>query len=140
MALVSLDIEPSRRQLRHFSGIWFPALVGVIGYLGLRWGWWDLASLAPIWLFAGTIALVGVCNPRFIRPVFFGLIYAVYPIGLVLSQVILAVVYFAVITPVGLALRKLAEDPMKRSLDRSAESYWVRRAPGEDMESYLRQY
>jgi hypothetical protein len=65
---------------------------------------------------------------------------AVYPIGLVIAHVLLGVVYFGWITPVGLLMRLFGRDPMHRRLDRSAASYWVRRRPASSASQYFRQY
>jgi len=67
--------------------------------------------------------------------------YAAFPIGWTVSHVLLAVVYFAVLTPTGLGLRLLGYDPMSRR-DRSEEktSYWERECAPENRERYFRQF
>jgi hypothetical protein len=49
------------------------------------------------------------------------------------------VFFYLVLTPVGLLLRLLGKDPLHRKPDRSAASYWVKRAPEKiDPERYER--
>jgi hypothetical protein len=49
-----------------------------------------------------------------------------FPVGWVLSHIILDVAYLAVIAPIGSVLR-LFHDPMQRRFDRKANSYWIPR-------------
>ncbi len=139
MALISLNVHPSRRQLRQFAAIWFPAFFALVGGLALGWGG-SLSVVGPIGGVVAAISLVGVFVPSFIRPVFVGWMYAAYPIGLVISHLILASIYFLVITPVGVLIRAMGSDPIERRLDPSLDSYWVPRREDDRMESYLRQY
>ena len=47
----------------------------------------------------------------------------------VVSPVILGIMFFLVITPIGLLMRSLGKNPLKLGLDRNATSYWVLRTP-----------
>jgi hypothetical protein len=66
--------------------------------------------------------------------------YAAAPIGWTVSHVILAIVYYGVVTPLGVVLRLAAYDPMKRAFDRSATSYWIKRETGGATSRYFRQF
>lgn len=61
------------------------------------------------------------------------------PVGWSVSFLLLAGVYYAILTPTGLLMRALGRDPMERTIDRSATSYWVRRQPVTDPRRYFRQ-
>jgi hypothetical protein len=74
------------------------------------------------------------------RFVFLTLSYAAFPIGFVVSHVILAIVYYLILTPIGLLVRAIGRDPMERRFDRDAESYWVVRQPIDDPGRYFRQF
>jgi hypothetical protein len=54
-------------------------------------------------------------------------------VGLVLhrcvSPLVLGLVYFSTVTPIGLVLRVLGKDPLRLRFDREAESYWIERRP-----------
>ena len=47
----------------------------------------------------------------------------------VVSPVVLGVMFFVVITPMGLVMRALGKDPLRLRLDRNARSYWIDRQP-----------
>lgn len=61
------------------------------------------------------------------------------PVGWSVSFLLLACVYYAILTPTGLLMRVLGRDPMERTIDRSSTSYWVRRKPVADPRRYFRQ-
>ena len=45
------------------------------------------------------------------------------------SPIVLAIIYFLVITPYGLVMRLAHRDPLKLKLEKHMASYWVRREP-----------
>ncbi|MEZ6319358.1 MAG: SxtJ family membrane protein [Phycisphaerales bacterium] len=62
------------------------------------------------------------------------------PIGWTVSTVLLGVVYFVVITPMGVVMRVFGYDPMARGFDGGRASYWEERdAPG-GARRYFRQF
>jgi hypothetical protein len=57
------------------------------------------------------------------------------------SPIILGVMFFGVITPVGFLMRLAGKDLLSLKFDRNAPSYWVRREPpGPDKTSLKRQF
>jgi hypothetical protein len=66
--------------------------------------------------------------------------YAAYPIGWVMSHVLLGIIYYGLFTPVGRLMRLFGYDPMERRFDGAAASYWVEREPIRDPSSYFRQF
>ena len=87
------------------------------------------------------VPVIGWLLPSFMRLVFLGMSYAAWPIGFVVSHVVLALVYYLVMTPIGLAMRVVGYDPMNRRRDVSGESTWVERDSGtRGPESYFRQF
>jgi hypothetical protein len=139
VALLSLNREPNARLLRQFAGIWFPAACGVIGFaLWRRTGsWtWPLA----LWVPAAVIGVAGVVRPSVMKPIWVVWMTAVFPIGWTISHLVLAMTYYLVITPVGLLLRMTGRDPMERTLDRQAQTYWRRHQQITDPARYFRQF
>ncbi len=47
----------------------------------------------------------------------------------IVSPIILAVIYYAVVTPTGLVLRAMGKDPLRLRRDPNAGSYWIHRDP-----------
>jgi hypothetical protein len=64
-----------------------------------------------------------------------------YGLHLIVSPVILAVMFFGVITPMAALMRLAGHDPMRRRRDPAATSYWiVRRPPGPAPDSMRHQF
>lgn len=136
MALIEIN-EPTPRALRWF-GLPFAVFFSVIGTLlydahepRLSYGVWVAASL----VLGAYYAL-----PRLRRPVYLGWMYAAFPLGWVVSHLVMAVVYYLVVTPVGLVSRLVRTDTLQRKRDDQAASYWQRRSKREGSASYFRQF
>ncbi len=139
MALLEINRTPTTSQLRWFALLWFPLLAGVVGAaVGHRTGLW-IAAAVP-WGCAALVAVVGAVAPRAVRPLFVGLMVASYPVGFVVSHAVLAITYFAVLTPIGLLTRLAGRDPLRHRRDRGAKTYWRRREPPSSVDRYYRQF
>jgi hypothetical protein len=63
-----------------------------------------------------------------------------YPIGLVVSTVLIGVIFYALITPIGLVFRVIGRDVMGKRLDKSAATYWHVRGAPRPATSYFKLY
>jgi len=90
---------------------------------------------------AGIVAVVTLARPHWLRP--FNILWMKLA-GLlhrVVSPLVLAAMYFGIITPVGMIQRLAGRDQLRRHIDRGAESYWIRREPpGPPPESLRNQF
>lgn len=82
------------------------------------------------WVVGMLLPVAAAVSPSVVRPVLGWLLYAAEKIGRLNGMVLLAAVYFLVISPVGLVMRILGYDPLNRKFLPSAESYRVV-SPGE---------
>ena len=92
--------------------------------------------ISLLFVACGVLAVVA---PRALRWLNVALTLLALPIGIVVSHVILAALFYLLFTPVALFFRLIGRDLMHRRLDPSAETYWVRRKPVTDVKRYLRQ-
>lgn len=119
------DDAPKPSSDRSF-GLVFAAVFALVGLWPLLDGGapqaWALA-LAAIFLGLGFAAprLLGPLNRLWTR---FGLLLA-----RVTNPLLLGLLFFAVVTPMGLAMRALGRDPLRRRFDRAAATYWIERRP-----------
>lgn len=137
MALIELKTNPTARDLKWF-GLILLAFFGVVGgIVWLRSG--SLAIPRIIWGAGVVLAAIYYAIPPARKPMFVGWSYLTYPIGFVVSHVLLAVLFFGVFTTVGLVMRLFGYDPMRKTFDRSATTYWVRHEESADVSRYFRQ-
>ena len=133
--LVSIDRQPSVRKLIMFATSWFVggAVVSAVASMGHHPTWaLTIFLLATVPLLAGLLA-----GLRGLRAVYLFINYAAAPLAATVGVVALAIVYFLVLTPVGLALRLTGYDPLQsRNVDaRLTESFWERVRGAEDSET-----
>ena len=124
--MLSPTTDPTRSQLRVFA---LTSLVvgAVIAVIGSRW------IAAPLLL----TGLVGTAMPLWVGGTYRAAMFITRPIGFVVSQIMLAVLYFLVVVPIAGMLRLTGYDPLQRkspgqwiAVDRTAHS----------RRRYLRQY
>jgi hypothetical protein len=130
--------QESRGSSDRAFGIVFAVFFVLVALLPLRTHhpvrWWAL----PV---AGLFLLIGLLKPLWLRPLNkfwtkLGLL-----MGRVVSPVIAAVLFYAVVTPTGILFRLLGKDPLRLSHDPEARSYWIeRRPPGPAPETMTNQF
>lgn len=136
--MIEVNRNPSPKVLRQFAGIWLPlfgALAGASAWRGVH----PTAAVA-IWSVAAVLALVSLMSRPAARLVFLSLSYLALPVGLVVSWIALAIVFFAVITPLGLVRRLLGHDALRLRNDRTARTFWQARPERPDVTRALRQF
>ena len=104
--------------------------------------WWRASLLLPYWLAASAVfACAALAAPRILHPLNvlwfrFGLL-----LHAVINPLVLGVMFYLVITPVGLLMRIFGARPLHLKFDRDAESYWIPRdPPGPDAGSMKNQF
>ena len=138
MGIVRVNRHPTRRQLDQFGFIWL-GFFGLFGAVA-----WIKAGAPPLavglWTAAVVVPVVGWIVPSVMRLVFVGMSYAAWPIGFIVSHVVLAVAYYLVLTPIGVVMRIFGYDPMTRRRSTDGGSRWVERDAERPPESYFRQF
>lgn len=120
--------------------IGFPILAAVF-LLIVHWktGNWPMW---PVWLAAGGLVAGGLCwlLPAAARPFYLVWYALACCVGIIVSNLVVAAIYFGVLTPVGLLLRFVGKDPMERRWQPEAPTYWKAVEPSEDSRRYFQQY
>ena len=139
MPLITINQNPSPRELKWFAGLLFPLFWLVVGGIVGRTMGSSTATLA-IWVVAATISVACWFHQRLARRVYLGWMWAAYPMGWVVGHLLLAATYYLIVTPIGLVLRAFGRDAMQRTMDPGASSYWQPHESRDDAASYFRQY
>ena len=136
--MIEIKKEFSKTELLWFGPL-FALFVGIIASILVRRFHWNTAALILCGLAAALIVVYYVA-PSLQTRIYRGWMLSVAPIGYVVSHLLLALVYYFVLTPIGLALRVFGYDPMLRKLDPAASTYWVARTQPTDSKQYFRQF
>jgi hypothetical protein len=139
MSLFEGKGAPDTGELRRFGAAWLPAFLLLAGALLWRRSAPPWVA-ATAWAAAAASVAAALLSPRALRPVYGALLFVTRPVGWALSWVILAAIYFLVVTPVGLALRAFGRDPLARRADPAAASYWMPRKGTGGPERWFRQF
>lgn len=133
-----LPLSPPPRTLRQFGGLWllfFLALAGWQGYLR------DNAVLGWVLLAVAVVGgAAGLIYPLALRPVFVAALIVTFPIGWVVSQLMLAVLFYLVFTPLGLVFRLFGRDALQLRKPADATTYWTVKPAAVDVRAYFNQY
>ena len=145
--LVELNLNPDRKTLRQFGviavvGFGILALLAYYEKLIFAFGLGSARlTLVGVFLAIGTVALFfSLVAPKANRFLYVGLTILAFPIGFVLSYVIMGTLYFLIIGPIAILFRLFGRDSMHRGYDPKAASYWTDAKPPRDKESYFHQY
>jgi len=139
MSFVEINWHPKRKQLRNFGKIALiaTAVISLLLYLlkGVAIQW------ALIILTAGLIIFISsIISLRLTKGIYVCLTAVTFPIGLVVSFILLAAFYFLLLAPLGLFFRLTGRDVLGRKFDPTAESYWQQRKSPESAERYYHQF
>ena len=141
--MIKLDLNPAPHIIKQFA--WFAVIgMGLLAFAVLKFtvGFaWDhpvfltcvAIGVAQLLLFLAGVTIVS-------RALFVVLSVAFVPIGFILSHVMLAVVYYLVLTPIALVFRLIGRDVIGKKLDKNAKTYWVERSGDRPAASYFKLY
>jgi len=136
--MIELNWHPTRRELRQFSLALIVATAALGGIL-----WWRLGpnqASQILWVAGPALGLLGLLVPPAMRPLFIGLSIVAFPIGYVIGFIALALVFYGLVTPIGLVFRLIRRDSLHRRLDRGASTYWIERTHQHTAKRYFQQF
>ncbi|MDD5327725.1 MAG: hypothetical protein PHY02_07925 [Phycisphaerae bacterium] len=139
MSLVEINWNPNRKDLRGFAiaALVASAVVSLLLYvfkgLAVQWG-------VIIFAVGFIVFLSSFICPKITRMVYLGLILVTFPIGYVISFILLATFYFLLLMPLGLFFRLIGRDALCRKFDLNAKSYWLSRQSPKKLDRYFHQF
>jgi hypothetical protein len=147
MRMIELDLHPDRDRLRQFGWV----ALAAFGLLG-AWVLWrghlfgiDLDGTRGnvaigLWSAASISALFSLIWPSGNRVLYVLLTVIAFPIGTVISYVLMAFLFYVVITPVGLWFRVVRRDVLDRRFEPKAKSYWSDHRSPDGLQRYFKQF
>lgn len=146
--MIAIEWKPEPRTLRLFgvgSGF-FLALIGAWVFSRHSILMIPLAETTArhvgfgLWIAGAAMFVLAIAWARGLWPIYIGMNVVAYPIGMVVSHVILFAVFFFVFTPIGLFFRLIGRDAMHRKFDPAATTYWTDHEPHPPAHRYFRQF
>ncbi|MFO8070338.1 MAG: SxtJ family membrane protein [Polyangia bacterium] len=131
------NISSTRKDLRGFGLVIGVALEAIGAFLWWKeWPhWWTLVAAG------GLTSLLALVLPAALKPLQIPWMLLALALGFVVSRILLSVLFYLVLTPMGLIGRLLGKRFLDERIDRRAESYWrVRDAEGDRRERLERQF
>jgi hypothetical protein len=129
---------PSTTNVRQFAGGWlvFFSALGAHQYLARGHHRLGLVLMVT----ALVIGIPGLIRPPAIRWLFVTWMLAAFPIGWVVSQIMMALMFYGLVTPVAFIFRLRGRDLLQRKPAPNRSSFWTPKQTPRDIRSYFRQY
>ena len=121
-----MDHAATRKELRQF-GLLVGAVFTVIGL-------WPLIFRGePLRLWAiglgGFLIVLGAILPQILAPIHKGWMWVGHIWGWINTRILLGIVFYLLITPIGLVFRLMGKDTMRQAFAESSTTYRVVRSP-----------
>lgn len=118
-----IELNKNKKELRQFGmllGTIIPLLFGLL----LPWLWGHVFPLLP-WIIGGVLWVLAIAVPSLLQPIYRIWMKIALVLAFVNSRIILGLIFFAIVTPMGFIMRLMRRDPMTRKCDRQVESYRI---------------
>jgi len=131
------NIKSGKRELRQF-GITIGLVLGLLG----SWFLWRNKEGGSLLLIAATLFLsLGFILPRLLKPFQKLWMTLAVLLGWLMTRIILTILFYLVVTPIGLLAKVSGKDFLNRKFNSNASSYWIpRKAITPEKRNYENQF
>ena len=137
MGLIVFQTKPTPRVLRQFAGAWLVFFLALAANQIWRRGHLPAGiALAVVAL----IGIVGLIKPSSVRLLFIATSAAAFPIGWLVSQIALLIMFYGVVTPMAFFWRMRGRDTLQLRAKPDQSSFWIHREEEPKPERYLKQF
>ena len=116
-----MRMDVSEKDLRKF-GVGLAVLLPLLFYGLLPWIFGFDRAIWP-WIAGAGVLAVALAFPVGLKPVYRTLMWIALPLGRFNSWLLLSLVYFVMVVPMGLIMRLLGKDPIPKRFDSSVSTY-----------------
>ena len=114
------NIKSEKSDIRKFG-----ITIGIILMIIAGFLFWKEKESYQIFLTVGTILFVlGILVPAVLKPIYWIWMIFATILGWIMTRVILSLLFYIIITPIGLILRFFGKQFLELRWDKSKESYW----------------
>ena len=131
------NIKSGKRELRQFG-----ITIGVVlALLGMWCVWRGKEGSYPLLISAIVFFSLGFLFPLLLKPVQKLWMSLAILIGWLMTRVIVTILFYLVVTPIGILARVCGKDFLNTKIDRNANSYWIpRKTTTTDRKNYENQF
>ena len=133
-------IDTSKKALRSFGWVVGGVLLLIAAVLWWRNDWTTTTTTYVLGGLGSALAVLGLTVPTVLLPLYRVWMALAVVLGFIMTRVILTIVYYLVMTPIGLLMRLFGKDPMHRRLDPDASSYWIKKTYTDSSKERLEKY
>jgi len=116
-------IRESKKDLRKFG----LTVGGVLLVIGLVLFYFEKPSAIYFAVIGGLLILFGALFPKILKPLNRVWMSLAIILGFIMSRVILTILFYFVLTPIGILAKLVGKKFMTLKYDKSAETYWEKR-------------
>ena len=89
------------------------------------------------WFFVALVAfLINIFLPRLMGFIYHAAMFVALPISWVMMRLVLALLFYLVLSPVSIIMKLIGKDILNEKIDRSAATHWRKRTPQSNVEAY----
>ena len=113
-----------KRSSNRSFGVLFFVVFLVVGF------WPMLNNEAPNYyliLFSLIFLILGLVNSKILSPLNLGWIKLGEILGKIIAPIVMAIVYFLILTPISLLVRLFGKDLIEMKFNNNVKSYWIKR-------------
>ena len=133
--ITELPLKPTSSVLRQFAGAWLVCFLA----LAFRFGLLKHSQAGAILGLLSLAGIIGLVAPRALYWPFIILTIAAFPIGWAVTQLVLALMFYCVLSPLALIFRWRRRDTLQLR-QRGSATYWFARDKQPPPENYLKQF
>ena len=117
------NIKSEKSDLRKFGITIGIILLAIAGFLF----WKEKESFQILFTFGVTLCILGIAIPFILKPIYWVWMIFATILGWIMTRVILSLLFYIIVTPIGLIPRFFGKQFLELRWDKSKESYWNRR-------------
>ena len=130
------NIKSSKKDLRQFG-----LTVGIaFCLLGLLLLWRKKEYYSYFFIISATLVSFGLFFPTLLKPIQKAWMTLAVILGWIVTRIILIILFYLVVTPIGILSRLFGKDLLNLKLDKKANSYWIKKTKETDKARYQNQF
>lgn len=115
-------------------------MCNVVGLLLLGLGKIPLKIFLIFSLIGIVMFILSRISTALIKPIYLVMVLLTFPIGWVVSHLVIGLFYYGIITPVAIVFKILGRDPLSRKYDHQLNTYWIPYKHKRSAKDYFHQF